>query len=142
MAKKPTPAQTAEWVLAIRAGARYLDAAKAAGVDPDVAKAMWAEPEWRAQVVQAKASFETDALQTIKDAGKTDWKAAAWGLERVKKDRYGKQDTQEVNINVTALPFKSVVTGEVFGLPAETGAEALPDKVADAVVTQSKKAKS
>lgn len=138
MAKKPSPAQTADWILAIRAGARYLDAAKAAGVPVEQAKEMWADPEWRAKTIQAKASFETDALVTISKAGESDWKAKAWLLERLKKDRYSEKKTEEINVNVQALPFKSVVTGEVFGLPGQPSQESL-GAPADAVVTTPKK---
>ena len=133
----PTSEQTADVILAIKAGARYRDAVISAGIDWRVGRDLWADPDWRAAVKKARASFETSALADIQAAQKDDWKAAAWALERIKSDRYGKKDKQEIDINIKAIPFRSVVDGRVFDAEVDP-VKALPDKPAEAVVPPAK----
>ena len=138
--KKPTPGETATVLEAIRAGSPYRQAVLAAGFSWEVGRDLWADPEWRAAVTKMRSAFETESLQAIADAGKEDWKAKAWLLERIKKDRYGQKVQQEVNVNVKGIPFRSVVDGRVFDAEIEA-TKALPEGDESAAIQPSKKAK-
>lgn len=142
MAKRPPVGQVAALLEAVRAGARYKDAAIAAGLVWEDARDLWADPEWRGAVLKMRHSFETESLVAISEAGKSDWKAKAWLLERLKKDRYSAQSKQEVEVTVRAIPFRSVVSGQVFDAEAEEVPKALPAEAApQAALPKGKKAK-
>lgn len=96
------------------AGAKFREACIAAGLTDGQARALREDPDWQEAFGQAHSAFVTGALVSIKDAGKDDWKATAWMLERIKPERFGRRDSVQVDHRVTVLPWQSVVTGEVL----------------------------
>ena len=96
---------------AIRHGATYWAAAESAGVS------YAAFNEWRKDkrpkyikffnaVQQANADGQLDLLAKLEQAGKNDWRAAAWILERRHRKDYGANvdvttDNKPVNITVS-----------------------------------------
>lgn len=65
--------------------------------------------DFAAGVFRAEARSEIDAIESIMNAGKHDWRASAWYLERTRPDRFGKIDRSEVNANLNV----SVDPGEL-----------------------------
>jgi hypothetical protein len=55
------------------------------------------DPQFAQQLARAEADFEIVLLHSIQEAGKKSWNAAAWILERVRPDRYGKQDLAAIS---------------------------------------------
>lgn len=55
-----------------------------------------------AAVERARADAEIAALTIIQAAARTDWKAAAWYLERTRKSKYARPGGVEVAVNVPA----------------------------------------
>lgn len=107
---KLTPAVRDELVAGVRSGATYEACAEAVGVAGrtfrrwlergEDAEAMVEErgecPRlerpyldlWQ-RVREARAAAEIEAVETVKAAARSDWKAAAWYLERVNPEAYG-----------------------------------------------------
>ena len=65
--------------------------------------------DFAAGVFKAESRAEIDAIESIMNAGKHDWRASAWYFERTKPDRFGKIDRSEVNANLNV----SVDPGEL-----------------------------
>jgi hypothetical protein len=89
---------------AIEAGSTYAAAAEAAGIAVSTFND-WLKDE-RPRFVQfseavrrANARFMTEGLRRIKEAGRKDWRAIAWSLERRLPEYFGQQSKVEVNHN-------------------------------------------
>lgn len=76
---------------AIESGVSIESACSIAGIH----RSTWYEwrerPELQLQISQAIAKAEAALLATIRTAGKTDWRASAWILERRYSDTWGKR---------------------------------------------------
>lgn len=88
---------------AIENGATYSAAAEAAGIAVSTMND-WLKDE-RPRFVQfseavraANARFMTDALRKIREAGRKDWRALAWSLERRLPELFG----QKTNVDLTS----------------------------------------
>ena len=69
-----------------------------------------ADPHLQQQVVQAEAVAEHSLVECIKRAGKVDWRAAAWLLERRNPSAWSIRYQQELLIrNTTTEPLKVIV---------------------------------
>lgn len=112
---KFTPATVATLLDAIRIGASYESACRAAGIGASTLDD-WRHGRFPRQADAAlKAGFpdaltraqgESDlanlaAIRTAASAG--DWRAAAWGLERRHPAEYGKRDTLNVALDIRHL---------------------------------------
>lgn len=53
--------------------------------------------DFREAVCEAQARAETEDVERVADAGKIDWKAAAWRLERKHPDRWGRRIRQDIS---------------------------------------------
>jgi len=60
-------------------------------------------------VQYSQTKMEAEQLANITDAGKVDWKASAWFLERVYPEKYGKKDTIEHKYQIQIETFQNVV---------------------------------
>lgn len=96
------------------AGAKYTEACMAAGLTKAEAKALKDDPDWVLAYENARNSFVASSLLNIQGHGAKDWKATAWLLERILPERFAKRETVDQNVNVTVLPFQSMLTGEVI----------------------------
>lgn len=90
-------------VSALQSGASLEAACKSAGVDRKILTEMMEKsPELGCRIVSALADAEIGYLQTIRQAaGKGDWRAAAWWLERcghgfTKEKGSGMKDAEKV----------------------------------------------
>ena len=102
------PERTQRALEAIRAGATYIRAAEAAGVDYRTFR-RWMErgqevkkgPYWQfcQAVKKAEEDREETLLQNIIDAGRdpAHWQANAWILERTNPEKYGRKERHEVS---------------------------------------------
>src|SRR5262245_29056470 len=97
-------ARRARAILAsVKAGNSLTTAARAAGVSLRSLK-RWTEKardpseagmpyrRFRRALKKAQALAEIEAVRTIRDAGRSNWVANAWWLERTRPDRFGKVD--------------------------------------------------
>lgn len=102
---KLTPERRKRLLDAIRAGAPKTHAAAAAGIDRETLR-RWErraeEPNAPAEYVAFAADLhacEAEAFvtltATVRQAARTDWRAAAWLLERRAPDEYGRRDRVE-----------------------------------------------
>lgn len=99
-------------VLALRQGAYVETAAAAAGINKttlyDWLKrgARGEEPfaTFSADIEAAQADAELRDVKLVGEAAKTDWRAAAWRLERKFPKRYGLQSRHEVSTPEGELP--------------------------------------
>jgi hypothetical protein len=104
---------------AIRAGVRPEAAAVYCGVSARTfyrwmaqGRAQDAEPEFAAfvdEVEAALAEWETRDVLLIGEAAKTDWRAAAWRLERRLPKVYGRRERHEI-ANADDGPFRIAAT--------------------------------
>lgn len=95
-------------VSAVRAGTSIAGAAAYAGIDPSTFH-RWMERgdpkrtgradgryrEFRARVEQASGEAEVRDVTVIAKAAPSDWRAAAWRLERRRPERYGRAAVEE-----------------------------------------------
>jgi len=104
---KLTEKMLTEIVLLIRAGNYIETAAAAAGISKntlyewlrDGARAKTGlKRRFRDEVMQALAMSEILDLQTIRDAAKEEWQAAAWRLERRFPDRWRRRDSTVIEV--------------------------------------------
>ena len=88
---------------ALRQGASREAAAAAAGIDRTTAW-RWAQddPALAAEVEQACGQAEVMMTQRVFDAAPSDWRAAAWWLERRRPAVYGRHARPEVDLRVLA----------------------------------------
>lgn len=86
----------------MRNGAYLKDAATAAGVDVQAVRAeMRRDPDFRLLVDQARVEATTFAITVIRNAAVTDWRAAAWFLERTRPKDFQEQRQLEVSGELT-----------------------------------------
>lgn len=80
----------------LRYGASMEDAARSEGLDPATAyRWLRSQREFREQVERAKGDFVTQNLRHMNLAAmRGSWQAAAWLLEHIVSDRYGKAATE------------------------------------------------
>ena len=78
---------------AIRAGNTIRAACGAGGITTDTFMA-WrrADPNLREDVIAAEAFAEFAAMKVIREESLTDWRAAAWWLERRRPEDFGRAD--------------------------------------------------
>ena len=115
---KLTPERQAKIVDAIRAGVPPETAAAFAGIDESTfyrwlargrgpeAESLYAE--FAAQVREAMAEWETRDILLIGEAARTDWRAAAWRLERRLPKRYGRRERHEI-VNGDEAAFRVAI---------------------------------
>jgi hypothetical protein len=94
--------------------ARFIDR------DPgDITATAEADPEFAERLRRAEASLELGHLKHIEDAGKDNWRASAWLLERVFPDRYAHRRSEVLTRKQVAQSlraFSNVVLEEVRGV--------------------------
>ena len=78
--------------------------------------AMAADEELATRIGDARAKWEADAVRTIASAGRDDWKAMAWLLERGKPDKWA--------------PTKRIENTGKGGGPMEVRVDSLPTEPA------------
>ncbi|MBX9790187.1 MAG: hypothetical protein K2Y37_14820 [Pirellulales bacterium] len=131
---KFTPDRRARILAAARAGQWRSTAATAGGIDYATLK-RWlnraaSEPayaEFRRELLEAERAAELDALAGIRSAGRDDWRALAWYLERRHAKRWAKREHL-----TTRLHLAGQTPGDQETLLAEieaqlTAAESDPD---------------
>jgi len=98
---------------AIEAGATYAAAAEAAGIAVSTFND-WLKDD-RPRFVQfseairrANARFMTEGLKRIKEAGRKDWRAIAWSLERRLPEHFAQKSNVDVTSGGEALTIKIV----------------------------------
>lgn len=97
---KKSPELLAEIVQTIREGQPITRAARLCGVNP-VTVHRWREddPDFN-EAVEDAMEFQVAVLtRKVDQASDTDWKAAAWRLERLRPDEFGSK--REVNVTAT-----------------------------------------
>lgn len=117
----------------LKAGLSYDDAASACSITRQ-SVANWVkrgrqddavEPfrSFALKVEQARASYRAALVQRINKGADTDWKAAAWMLERHAPKSYGRQreDTSPTNTTVVALVQETGLSAEVIREAMELG---------------------
>lgn len=122
-------------VAKIREGATKTMAAAAAGISRDTLHAWLHDPTFSARVESAKAAFLTEHIGNIHEAGKRDWKASAYLLERAPetRDQFSqKQDAGGITIVLALDRTKGVLLEH--DSPAISGELAIP---ADAATRES-----
>ena len=100
-----TPERAAAVTKMVRSGALIKTACQACGIhestyfrwinradDPDAPEVY---REFRESITRARALAEMDALTLVRQAGRTDWRAAAWFLERSFPQDYGRHQKLE-----------------------------------------------
>jgi phage/plasmid-associated DNA primase len=86
---------------ALESGATYAAAAEAAGIAYSTFNE-WMKDErplyvkFSEAVRRSNARFMTESLKRIKDAGRRDWRALAWSLERRMPEHFGQQSKVDV----------------------------------------------
>ena len=105
---------------AIENGATYKAAAEAAGVQY-VTFNEWMKDsrkryvEFSEAVMAANARFMTEAMKQIRAAGRKDWRALAWSLERRMPELFGQQNKLDVTSNGESLKvefdYGKLITG-------------------------------
>src|SRR5262249_51932820 len=125
---KLTPAVQQKILRAIRAGNYASVAAASAGID-DSTFYRWLERgekgeepycEFREAIKKASADAEQEALADIRKAGKTNWQARAWYLERCHPARWGRRDrlehaspgSEQVKVNLDVAGLIERIFGE------------------------------
>lgn len=89
-------------VASIQNGAYLKDAAIAAGIGRQfVYSEMRENPDFKLAVDQARATATDSAVQIIRAAAHTDWRAAAWFLERTRPKDFQEQRQVEVSGELT-----------------------------------------
>ena len=111
--------EVAQVILAITTGVKPRVALRAAGFPEGMVRAIMKHPEFLGWAAEARAKFVQDRVAAIVAAEGEDWKAAAWMLERTMPEEYGRKDKVEVKATVTALPWRSSITGEVIEAKVE-----------------------
>ena len=97
---KKSPELLAEILQTIREGQPITRAARLCGVNPDsVHRWRQEDPEFN-EAVEEAVEFQVAVLtRKVDQASDTDWKAAAWRLERLRPDEFGSK--REVNVTAT-----------------------------------------
>jgi len=91
-ASKRTPERFAKLFEALELGSTRRAACAAAGFSyHSLSVWMTEDPNLRDQVEQAEGRAEHRCLEIVMEAAPKDWKAAAWWLERRRREDYGKQ---------------------------------------------------
>lgn len=128
-----------EFLAALRTGCTRKDAARYVGVHPDTVYT-WlkrgAEPdaedtyrEFHRLVYRAERTVKIRALGFIQQAQETDWKAAAWWLERKHPDEFGRRD--RLRVDATAQITASLtVQDELEATLADPASRELLDQLA------------
>ncbi len=90
-------------------GVDLADLDGSADVDDEETSESWADFSWR--ITRAQLIGERDALLRIQEAGETDWRAAAWYLERTQPADWGALDreTAEELQEKTSGPRRKVI---------------------------------
>lgn len=88
---KRTPQRAIAIVNALRAGSTRRIAAASAGIDhATLYRWLDFDPAFRAQVERAEAEAEVRCVSLVAKAASTNWRAAAWWLERRRPADYGR----------------------------------------------------
>lgn len=88
---KYTPELVEHIVRLIEAGVFAIDACMAVGIgETTYYEWLKTKREFRESIKKARAKAIVRHVLHIEQASKTDWKAAAWWLERVARDRFGR----------------------------------------------------
>lgn len=97
---KKSPELLAEILQTIRDGQPITRAARLCGVNPDsVHRWRQEDPDFN-EAVEEAVEFQVAVLtRKVDQASDTDWKAAAWRLERLRPDEFGSK--REVNVTAT-----------------------------------------
>ena len=97
---KKSPELLAEILQTIREGQPITRAARLCGVNPDsVHRWRQEDPDFN-EAVEEAVEFQVAVLtRKVDQASDTDWKAAAWRLERLRPDEFGSK--REVNVTAT-----------------------------------------
>ena len=97
---KKSPKLLDEILQTIREGQPITRAARLCGVNPDsVHRWRQEDPDFN-EAVEEALEFQIAVLtRKVDQAGDTDWKAAAWRLERLRPDEFGSK--REVNVTAT-----------------------------------------
>lgn len=112
-AQKYEPERVARILAALRVGGTFAQAAACGGISVDTF-ARWRTryPAFGDAAERAAAAAEIHALAVISAASATDWRAAAWWLERRHPERYGRgrraeapplEPTREATITVRRI---------------------------------------
>ena len=96
-----TPELTEHMVAAIKGGSPAQDAAALCGVNPSTYYRWMREgaegddeqkQEFRQRIIEAKATLKAACVRKVLKAANSDWKAAAWYLERAHPEDFGRRD--------------------------------------------------
>ena len=97
---KKSPELLAEIIQNIRDGQPITRAARLAGVNPATVHRWREEDPDFGEALEEAIEFHIAVLtRKVDQAGDTDWKAAAWRLERLRPDEFGSK--KEVNVTAT-----------------------------------------
>lgn len=98
----------------IATGLKPRVALRAAGFPEAMVRQIVKHEGFRAMAEEARAKFVQGRVKAIVDAEAKDWKAAAWMLERVLPEEYGRKDKVEQTVKIEALPWRSSLDGAVI----------------------------
>jgi hypothetical protein len=97
----------------------------------------WRDLHFSQAIAQARAKARQSLIKVVKEAAITDWRAAAWILERSYREEYGKSwadehPAQRIELNISADEHARRLR-EIFGRPAPADAEVMqsPNKDED-----------
>lgn len=100
---KKTPANLAIVLEAVRHGTSRTGAAKLIGVHYETLREWIAlDDEFRMDVARAEGDMERTMVALIRSAAITDWRAAAWYLERRITELYGQRSKVDMTFDVKA----------------------------------------
>ncbi len=86
---------------AISSGLTQRDAAALAGISEDTLSLWKRNSDFSEQIRGKEIEYKQSLLQSIKEAGKKDWRASGWLLERKFKDEFSPQSKTDISIERT-----------------------------------------
>jgi len=105
---KYTPELVEQIVHLIKAGVFAIDACLAVGIgETTYYEWLKTKPEFRESIKRARARAIIMHVTNIWKAGDTDWKASAWWLERVARDRFGRNPPKKPTSTNIVLGFET-----------------------------------
>lgn len=129
-APKWTPAKAAKVVELVGQGVSRTGAAALVGVhETTVSYHMERDPDFAAAIARAERVMEASMLGLIQVHSVTDWRAAAWLLERRFRDLYGQRAELAVHFDIEVAVAK---VAKETGLDAATLLAAAEDIVREA----------